>query len=139
MQTSGLLDRITGAWDNPAKPLAREGAMLAFAALVKQLGEAGEPYLLPLMPKLLERYADKARLSAAWGPVTCWVLTSQTDYIVYRAPSLYKIKRSQQHYIPRRVSSSAFLGSVQLLGMRHCQALMRQGLGDTHKCVPCIC
>ena len=59
VQSSGLLDRITGAWDNPAKPLAREGAMLAFAALVKQLGEAGEPYLLPLMPKLLERYADK--------------------------------------------------------------------------------
>jgi len=62
VQTSGLLDRITGAWDSPAKPLAREGAMLAFAALVKQLGEAGEPYLLPLMPKLLERYADKVRL-----------------------------------------------------------------------------
>ena len=61
VQSSGLLDRITGAWDNPAKPLAREGAVLAFAALVKQLGEAGEPYLLPLVPKLLERYADKVR------------------------------------------------------------------------------
>ena len=36
--------------------------MLAFAALVKQLGEAGEPYLMPLVPKLLERYADKVRV-----------------------------------------------------------------------------
>ena len=65
VQSSGLLDRITGAWENPAKPLAREGAVLAFAALVKQLGEAGEPYLLPLVPKLLERYADKVQTEAA--------------------------------------------------------------------------
>ena len=40
MESSGLLDRITGAWADAGKPLAREGAMLAFGALVKQLGEA---------------------------------------------------------------------------------------------------
>lgn len=64
IQTSGLLDRITNAWADAAKPLAREGAMLAFTALVKQLGESAEPYLLPLIPLLLERYADKVSLLA---------------------------------------------------------------------------
>lgn len=64
IQTSGLLDRITDAWADAAKPLAREGAMLAFTALVKQLGESAEPYLLPLIPLLLERYADKVSLLA---------------------------------------------------------------------------
>lgn len=41
--------------------------MLAFTALVKQLGESAEPYLLPLIPLLLERYADKVSLPAPQG------------------------------------------------------------------------
>ena len=80
IQSSGLLDRMVSAWDNPAKPLAREGAVLAFAALVKQLGEAGEPYLMPLMPKLLERYADKARMGL--GGLTCNQPVSVTSALV---------------------------------------------------------
>lgn len=36
--------------------------MLAFTAIIKQLGESAEPYLLPLVPQLLERFADKVRV-----------------------------------------------------------------------------
>jgi elongation factor 3 len=60
-QSAGTLDRLTEALDDASAPLAREGALLAIASLSDALGAAVEPFLVPVLPQLLERFADKAR------------------------------------------------------------------------------
>lgn len=61
-QAAGLVDKLKEAIDGPDAD-AREAALLAITQLPASAGRAAEPYLLPLVPLLLEKLADKA------GPV----------------------------------------------------------------------
>jgi hypothetical protein len=54
-----LIDRLAASLDSP-DPDAREAALLAIAQLPAATGRAAEPYLLPLVPSILERATDKA-------------------------------------------------------------------------------
>lgn len=58
----GLLTRIAAAASNPsAPPIAREGSMRAIAALAEVIGLPAEPYLVPLLPFIIDRIGDKVR------------------------------------------------------------------------------
>jgi hypothetical protein len=66
-QGEGLIDKLVEATASQ-DPITREGALLALAQLPAAAGPACEPYLLPLVPLLLDRAADKhppAREAAA--------------------------------------------------------------------------
>ncbi|KAI3646104.1 hypothetical protein MP228_009032 [Amoeboaphelidium protococcarum] len=55
-----IIDKIKIEADNAKSAPAREGAMLTFAALCKDVPVC-DPYLLPLLPIVLERMGDKAQ------------------------------------------------------------------------------
>lgn len=54
-----LLDRTKEALDNGSEPTAREGACHFLSALAEVVGKSVEPYLVPFIPAVLERLADK--------------------------------------------------------------------------------
>jgi elongation factor 3 len=59
---SGLMSKtLAEALDNTADPVAREGALLAIKGLASSMGRPAEPYLVPLLPKVFERHADKVQ------------------------------------------------------------------------------
>jgi hypothetical protein len=58
-QAEGLVGKLREAIEGPDAD-AREAALLAVAQLPAAAGRAAEPHLLPLVPLLLERAADKA-------------------------------------------------------------------------------
>lgn len=55
---AGIIDKLKAAMEDSAVP-AREGAIQAFSALAASAGPTAEPYLLTVLPSLLERLADK--------------------------------------------------------------------------------
>ena len=58
MQTGGMLDALrTNIEDGSAS--AREGGLRAAAALFERVGAPAEPFLVSLLPALLDRFADK--------------------------------------------------------------------------------
>jgi len=57
--SSGALQAITDALNDAKNANAREGALLAVAALAEALGKPGEPYLMPLLANALALLADK--------------------------------------------------------------------------------
>ena len=58
LQAKGLVAQLQAAIEG-ADADAREAALLAVAQLPAAAGRAAEPYLLPLLPLLLEKHADK--------------------------------------------------------------------------------
>lgn len=54
-----LIKTITTLLDNKKQPNLREAAYFILAQVSKAIGQAGEPYLIPLVPKVLDGYADK--------------------------------------------------------------------------------
>ncbi|KAF9568604.1 translational elongation factor EF-1 alpha, partial [Lunasporangiospora selenospora] len=56
---AGLVTAIKAMLDNKKQPRLRESALLILASVAKAVGQAGEPYLIPLVPKVLDGYADK--------------------------------------------------------------------------------
>lgn len=54
-----LAEKINAFSTDKKNPGAREGALLLIAALAESLEEAGEPYLVPLLPLVLDGYGDK--------------------------------------------------------------------------------
>lgn len=56
---SGIVDNIKAALEDQASPSAREGALQAFTAIVKAVGPLAEPFLVSVVPAILERLADK--------------------------------------------------------------------------------
>ena len=57
----GLLEKITyGVSSEDALPLDRQAALATFASLAADGGRSVEPYLLQLLPALLERCGDRA-------------------------------------------------------------------------------
>jgi len=56
---SGLVQDIRAALDDQKNPAAREAALKALTAIRKQVGQTAEAYLVPLLPTLFEKLADK--------------------------------------------------------------------------------
>ncbi|KAF9910696.1 translational elongation factor EF-1 alpha [Linnemannia zychae] len=54
-----LVKTLTSLLENKKQGHLREAALLILAEVSKTVGQAGEPYLIPLMPKVLDGYADK--------------------------------------------------------------------------------
>ncbi|KAF8943561.1 translational elongation factor EF-1 alpha [Haplosporangium gracile] len=54
-----LVTTLTTLLENKKQSHLREAALLILAEVPKAVGQAGEPYLIPLMPKVLDGYADK--------------------------------------------------------------------------------
>ncbi|KAK3811723.1 MAG: P-loop containing nucleoside triphosphate hydrolase protein [Linnemannia elongata] len=54
-----LIKTITTLLDNKKQAPLREAAYLILSAVSHTVGQAGEPYLIPLVPKVLDGYADK--------------------------------------------------------------------------------
>ncbi len=59
MQSNSLLDKIKAAVEDNSAPLAREGALAVLTAVANSGGRVAEPYVVPLLDLVLERYADK--------------------------------------------------------------------------------
>jgi len=54
-----LVKTLTALLENKKQAHFREAALFILAEVSKAVGQAGEPYLIPLMPKVLDGYADK--------------------------------------------------------------------------------
>ncbi|KAJ3177907.1 hypothetical protein HDU87_004189 [Geranomyces variabilis] len=61
LEASGVLANLSAQAQNKKSGLAREGALLGMHGLVRSLGAAGEPYLVALLPVMLDSYADKGQ------------------------------------------------------------------------------
>lgn len=59
-QDWGLLATLVTAVDAKDNAAAREGALNALGAIATKVGAASEPYLLPLLPTVLAKLADKS-------------------------------------------------------------------------------
>ncbi|KAJ3298427.1 hypothetical protein HK104_010757 [Borealophlyctis nickersoniae] len=59
LETCGVLDNLRREAQNKKSGLAREGALLGIAGLARVLGRPAEPYLVPMLPMILDLYADK--------------------------------------------------------------------------------
>ncbi|KAG2447603.1 hypothetical protein HYH02_007524 [Chlamydomonas schloesseri] len=65
LKTSGLRDRLALMADDQNNHVAREAALLAYAALCDSVGAAVEPFVAPMLPVFLERLSDKIAVRAA--------------------------------------------------------------------------
>ncbi|KAG0327350.1 translational elongation factor EF-1 alpha [Dissophora globulifera] len=54
-----LIKTLTSMLENKKQASLREAAYDILASVSKAVGQAGEPYLIPLVPKVLDGYADK--------------------------------------------------------------------------------
>lgn len=60
LQANGLLTKLKAEAEDTSNADAREAALLAFKQLCQSVGRPCEPYVVPLLPMMLERLADKA-------------------------------------------------------------------------------
>ncbi len=56
---SGLLDQLKAASTDAKAPAAREGAFVAYADLATGAPRLAEPYLVPMLPTILDKCSDK--------------------------------------------------------------------------------
>ncbi|TPX57134.1 hypothetical protein PhCBS80983_g04005 [Powellomyces hirtus] len=61
LESAGVLDNLSSQAQNKKSGLAREGALLGMYGLARSLGRPGEPYLMALLPVMLDAYADKGQ------------------------------------------------------------------------------
>ncbi|KAJ3033539.1 hypothetical protein HDV00_006074 [Rhizophlyctis rosea] len=61
LESEGVLNNLRTEAVNKKSGLAREGALLGIAGITRVLGRPGFPYLLPLLPTVLDGYADKGQ------------------------------------------------------------------------------
>jgi elongation factor 3 len=60
LQANGLLTKLKAEAEDMNSAEGREAALLAFKQLCASVGRPCEPYVVPLLPMMLERMADKA-------------------------------------------------------------------------------
>lgn len=60
LQANGLLTKLKAEAEDMSSADAREAALLSFKQLCQSVGRPCEPYVVPLLPMMLERLADKA-------------------------------------------------------------------------------
>jgi elongation factor 3 len=59
LQANGLLSKLSAETED-SNADTREAALLAFKQLCQSVGRPCEPYVVPLLPMMLERLVDKA-------------------------------------------------------------------------------
>lgn len=59
LQASGLLTKLKAEAEDTSNADGREAALLGFRQLCSSVGRPCEPYVVPLLPMMLERLADK--------------------------------------------------------------------------------
>jgi elongation factor 3 len=59
LSAHGILDQLLAAANNKKSGLEREGGLLGIAGIAKVVGKPVAPYLLPLVPQILELESDK--------------------------------------------------------------------------------
>ncbi|KAF9568352.1 hypothetical protein EC968_002963 [Mortierella alpina] len=59
LKTDNLLSNLETEAQNKKSGLAREGALIGICALAEVIGRPIEPFMLPLLPMILDLYADK--------------------------------------------------------------------------------
>jgi hypothetical protein len=59
LERCSFTKRLRTALSDMANPLAREGALHAIVGLIGGVGRAAEPFIVPLLPLVYERMADK--------------------------------------------------------------------------------
>lgn len=59
LKSSNILANLEAEAKNKKSGMAREGALIGICALADVLGRPSEPFLLPLLPSILDLYADK--------------------------------------------------------------------------------
>lgn len=59
IKTNNILGNLEQEAKNKKSGLAREGALIGLCALAEVIGRPSEPFMLPLLPLILELYADK--------------------------------------------------------------------------------
>ena len=59
LSTNNILVNLEAECKNKKSGLAREGALIGICALADVLGRPSEPFLTPLLPLILDLYADK--------------------------------------------------------------------------------
>ncbi|KAG0281732.1 translational elongation factor EF-1 alpha [Linnemannia exigua] len=79
-----LIKTLTALLENKKQGHLREAALLILAEVSKAVGQAGEPYLIPLMPKVLDGYADKV--------ATVRDAADSASKEIMALPSMYAVK-----------------------------------------------
>ncbi|KAF9331141.1 translational elongation factor EF-1 alpha [Podila minutissima] len=79
-----LVKTITTLLENKKQPNLREAAYFILAHVSKAVGQAGEPYLIPLVPKVLDGYADKV--------VSVRDAADEASKAIMALPSRYAVK-----------------------------------------------
>ncbi|KAF9539326.1 translational elongation factor EF-1 alpha [Mortierella hygrophila] len=79
-----LVKTLTALLENKKQGHLREAALLILAEVSKAVGQAGEPYLIPLMPKVLDGYADKV--------ATVRDAADSASKAIMALPSMYAVK-----------------------------------------------
>ncbi|KAG0199386.1 hypothetical protein BGX33_011674 [Mortierella sp. NVP41] len=59
LKSNNILANLEAECKNKKSGLAREGALIGICALADVLGRPSEPFLMPLLPLILDLYADK--------------------------------------------------------------------------------
>lgn len=60
MKSYGIMDTLKGAVEDKRDPSIREGALLGFECLSDKLGKLFEPYVIHVLPMLLNCFGDSA-------------------------------------------------------------------------------
>ncbi|KAF9918597.1 translational elongation factor EF-1 alpha [Linnemannia zychae] len=79
-----LIKTLTTLLDNKKQAPLRETAYLIISAVSKTAGQAGEPYLIPLVPRVLDGYADKV--------VSVRDAADEASKAIMALPSRYAVK-----------------------------------------------
>ncbi|KAF9404521.1 hypothetical protein BGZ94_004116, partial [Podila epigama] len=80
LKTANILSNLETEAKNKKSGMAREGALIGICAIADVLGRASEPFLLPLLPTVLDLYADK-------GPVVQEAASRAAQAIMAVMPS----------------------------------------------------
>ncbi|KAF5835979.1 armadillo-type protein [Dunaliella salina] len=115
MKNCGIMDNLKAAVEDKKDPAAREGALMAFECLSQKLGKLFEPYIIYILPLLLNCFGDTVpSVRAATEDAAHMIMGQLTaSGVKLVLPALLKgledkVWRTKQ-------------GSVQLLGsMSHC-------------------
>lgn len=58
LKSFGIMESLKGAVEDSKNPKRREGALIAFECLCEKLGRLFEPYVIHILPLLLNCFGD---------------------------------------------------------------------------------
>ncbi|GFH20465.1 uncharacterized protein HaLaN_17590 [Haematococcus lacustris] len=120
----GFALELRSAAEDSGNAGAREGALLAYKAISAHVGRPAEPWLVPLIPIMLERHADKAppvRAAAeAAADTVVASLNPASATVVIQLMGQYILPRTLASYKPCVVSALATCLRRPLAYTRQC-------------------